>query len=772
MTRFVALYAFAVVVLVASPVSAQNIATGTITTPAAGGSEGPSRPAAPARVAADAVDYDTIHLEKRITAVRAQGPITLDGALDEAAWREAPIANGFIQNDPREGNPATYDTDVRVLYTDDALYFGVFARDEEPAKLVVNDLKKDYNKDGSDGFRIILDTFHDGRNGYEFMTNPGGAKWDAQIANEGRDNNANWDGIWDVKSRITEQGWFAEIWIPFRTLKFGNEESQVWGVNFQRKLRRLNEDSYWAPLPRIYDIERVSLAGTIEGMSGLHAGKNIRVKPYALTSGSRVTTLPMAGDFQGGVDVKYGLTTGLVWDFTVNTDFSQVEADEQQVNLTRFNLFFPEKRDFFLENQGIFAFGNDNGGQGGGNAFNGRGNQPQDMRLFFTRRIGLSDDAQALPILGGTRLSGRQGAYSIGLLNIQEREDRGVPAINFSAVRLRRDVLANSDIGVMLLDKEVSGPQFNRIAGADANFRFGSNVQLTGFAAKSFSPALATATAPRGNSVAARGNLQYTSRAWRTTLRYTTIGEMFNDELGFVPRVGVGETYTQIWRSLRPTWLPRWVREVGPHWIVQQSNRLDGNALDQRQQDFHLSISLANGAGMEPGVNTNVEVIRTPFTLNSARGARILPGRYEYNEYFFYYRTNGASRLASGLRYSIGPFYGGYRRSYAFGPEFRPNEKLNATVTVQLNDISLPTVSYLSTLAATRVNYNFNTKMFLNALLQYSTDTHQLSSNIRFNVIHRPLSDFFFVYNEHRDEHSGLLQDRSLIAKLTYMVAF
>ena len=770
MPRFVAVCAFAVVVLVVTPAFTQNIATGTVTIPAAGGTDGPSRPAAPARAAADAINYDTIHLEKRITAVRTTAPIMLDGALDEAAWRDAPVANGFVQNDPREGNPATYDTEVRVLYTDDALYFGVFAHDDEPSKIVVNDLKKDYNRDASDGFRVILDTFHDGRNGYQFMTNPRGAKWDAQIANEGRDNNANWDGIWDVKTRITERGWVAEIWIPFRTLKFGNEESQVWGVNFQRKLRRLNEDSYWAPLPRIYDIERVSLAGTMEGMTGLHPGKNIRVKPYALTNGSRVTTSPMVGDFQAGADVKYGVTTGLVWDFTVNTDFSQVEADEQQVNLTRFNLFFPEKRDFFLENQGIFAFGNDQGGQGGGNAFNGRGNQPQDARLFFTRRIGLSDDALALPILGGTRLSGRQGAYSIGVLNIQQREDGSVSGTNFSAFRLRRDVLANSDIGVILLDKEVNGPRFNRVAGADANFRFGSSVQLTGFAAKSYSPVPSTAT--RDNSVTARGNFQYTSRTWRTTLRYTTIGDAFNDELGFVPRVGVGETYTQVWRSLRPTWLPRWVREVGPHWIVQQSNRLDGNSLDQRQQDFHLSINLANGAGMEPGVNTNVEVIRTPFTLNSARGARILPGRYEYNEYFFYYRTNGASRLASGLRYSIGPFYGGYRRSYAFGPEFRPNEKLNATLTMQLNDISLPTVSYLSTLATGRINYNFNTKMFVNALLQYSTDTHQLSSNIRFNVIHRPLSDFFFVYNEHREEQSGLLQDRSLIAKFTYMVAF
>jgi hypothetical protein len=327
----------------------------------------------------------------------------LDGALDEAAWREAPMANGFIQNDPREGDPATYDTDVRVLYTEEALYFGVFAHDMEPSKIIVSDLKKDYNTASSDGFRVVLDTFHDGRNAYQFATNPAGAKWDSQMAGEGRDNNANWDGIWDVKTRITETGWFAEIWIPLRTLKFGNEDPQVWGINFERKLRRLNEDSYWSPIPRIYDAQRVSLAGTLEGMRGLHAGKNLRVKPYVLSSGSRITTRPMVGDAQGGLDVKYGVTNGLVWDFTVNTDFSQVEADEQQVNLTRFNLFFPEKRDFFLENQGLFAFGDSGSGGGGGNFGAGRTNQIQDMRLFFTRRLAFGSTAGAADSRG-TRL--------------------------------------------------------------------------------------------------------------------------------------------------------------------------------------------------------------------------------------------------------------------------------------------------------------------------------------------------------------------------------
>ena len=767
MTRGALLTLAAALLLAPLPAMAQNAATGSVVLPAAGRPKAAPRPGAQARPVAD-INYDTIRLTKRLPAVRTIGSIVLDGALNEPAWSEAPVANGFIQNDPREGEPATYDTDVRVVYDDDALYFGVWARDGEPSKIIVSDLKKDYGTGGSDGFRIVLDTFHDGRNGYQFAINPAGAKWDSQMANEGRDNNANWDGIWDVKTRITETGWFAEIRIPFRTLKFGDDNPQVWGINFERKLRRLNEDSYWSPLPRIYDAQRVSLAGSLEGMRGLHAGKNIRVKPYGLTSGSRVTTRPMAGDVQGGVDVKYGVTSGLVWDFTVNTDFAQVEADEQQVNLTRFNLFFPEKRDFFLENQGIFNFGPEGGG-GGGNFGAGRTNQTQDLRLFFTRRIGLSDAGQALPILGGTRLSGRQGAYSIGALSIQQREGQGVPATNFSALRLRRDVLANSDIGAVLLNKEVNGPGFNRLAGLDGNFRFG-NAQLNGFAARTFSPV--TATASKGNAFASRATFDYRNRQWRTNARFTTVGEGFNDELGFIPRVGVNELGGQINRTLRPTWLPHAIRELGPHWVFAQFNRQDGGALDQRVQDIHFPAFFGNGAFVEVGINTNLEVIRTPFMINSARGARVADGRYEYSEYFITYRPNDSARLSSGVRYALGGFYDGYKRSYAWGPTFRPNEKLNASWTVQLNDITLPAVSYLSTLMTTRVNYNFNTKVFLNALLQYTTDTHQLSSNIRLNVIHRPLSDVFFVYNEHRDERTGLLQDRSLIAKMTYMIAF
>jgi uncharacterized protein DUF5916/cellulose/xylan binding protein with CBM9 domain len=711
---------------------------------------------------------------RRLQAVHAAGKITLDGMLDEPTWAEASLANHFIQNEPREGEPATFDTEVRILYDNDALYFGVFAKDDEPARIIVNDLKKDFNTGSGDGFLIILDTFHDQRNGYQFAVNPAGAKWDAQMVNEGRENN----GIWDVATRIAETGWYAEIRIPFRTLRFSGEEAEAWGVNFERKLRRLNEDSYWAPVPRIYDIQQVSLAGTLEQMQGMRPGKDLRVKPYALTSANKTTPLDTAGDFDAGFDVKYGITSGLTWDFTVNTDFSQVEADEQQINLSRFNLFFPEKRDFFLENSGIFQFGGGFGGFGNpGTAASGTGggtstrqNASQEMRLFFSRRIGLSENGLvSIPILAGTRLTGREGRYSVGALNIQQREAGPFPATNFTAVRLRRDILANSDVGVILLDKEEGGPHYNRAAGVDANFRFGY-LNLNGYLAKSFSPH--SAEPGSGRDYATRAAASYQDRKWTFRTRFDGIGDRFNDEMGFVPRQGVDNSFAFAARAFRPQWMSKWVRETRPHWGFDMFTRQNGDGLESRYQDFHWPLTFQDSSSMEVGINTNLEEVRTPFTINSARGVRVNPGRYEFNEYFIFWNTNSAARVSLNSRYSIGPFYDGYRRAYTLGPAVRLNENFNVAFNVQINDITLSTGDFVSTLVAGRVNYNFNTKVFFNALLQYNTDSQQWSSNLRFNIIHRPLSDFFLVYNERRDERTSALIDRALIAKVTYLMAF
>ena len=715
------------------------------------------------------IDYSTARRDRKLVATRASGPIELDGRLDEPSWLTAPVAKDFIQNDPREGEPATFDTEVKLLYDDDSLFIGVFAKDDQPDEIIINELRKDFNTGNSDHFQMVIDTFHDERNGYQFAVNPAGAKWDSQMSNEGRDQNSNWDGVWDVQARIGEDGWYAEIRIPFRTLKFGQESLQTWGINFQRRLRRLNENSFWSPVQRIYGLSRVSLAGTVEGLQGLQPGNNLRVKPYALASSSRVGSSANLGDFDAGVDVKYGVTSGLTWDFTVNTDFSQVEADEQQINLTRFSLFFPEKRDFFLENSGIYQFGVGSGGAGGGGG--GRQNPTQDMILFFSRQIGLSEDGSAIPILGGTRLTGRAGGYSMGALNIQQREEGTTPSANFTALRLRRDVFAASDIGVMFLNKEVNGPHFNRVFGGDANFRFFQNLEVNFAGAKTFSPEVASEE--NDDDWYTKTSFNYRSNRLEARGGYQIIGERFNNEMGFVPRRGVDNGELHLGARFRPnwSWTRGWLRESYPHWQVENFTRR-GGGLESRYMDWHWPLTFHNSSFVEVGINPNIEVISNPFTINSRRNIQVLPGRYEFNEYFLLANSNAAAPLAFNTRYSIGEFYDGYRRGYTVGTTVRANEHFNVSGTVQFNDIELPQGAFTTTLVTGRVNYFFNTKVFLNALLQYNTDARQWSSNIRFNVIHRPLSDIYLVYNERRESQTGNLLDRALVAKVTYLIAF
>ncbi len=723
----------------------------------------------PRRRRTAAIDYDTVRTERRLPAKRAQGPITLDGRLDEASWAGAPLADKFVQNDPREGEPATYDTEVRMLYDDRALYIGVFAKDPEPGAIIVNELRKDFNTGTADGFQVVIDTFHDERNGYQFAINPGGAKWDSQMSNEGRDQNQNWDGIWDVGTRIGEDGWYAEIEIPFKTLKFGPDELQNWGINFQRRLRRRNENSYWAPLRRIHQLSRVSMAGTYEGLQGLTPGANVRVKPYALANLNKLAGVSLDKDYDAGFDVKYGVTSGLTWDFTVNTDFSQVEADEQQVNLTRFNLFFPEKRDFFLENSGVFQFGSGNTG-GGGGAGGGRQNASQDMIFFFSRQIGLSPAGDAIPLLAGTRLTGRVGDWSVGALNIQQREQDLSPSTNFTALRARRDILANSDIGVMFLNKDPNGSDYNRAFGADVNFRFFRDLTMNFAGAKSATPV--ERLPGSGDDYYSKSGFGYRGDVLETRAMYQTIGSRFNDEMGFVPRVGVDNFEGYLGTHLRFKKFSGWMRETFPHFQIENFTKRNGGGLESRYMDWHWPVTFQNSAFVEVGANPNEEVIDDRFAINSRRGIFVEPGRYEFKEYFVLANSNAAAPFSMNLRYGNGEFYDGYRRNYTVGGTLRMNEHFNVSLSDQINDIDLSSGSFVTHLVTGRVNYYFNTKVFVNALVQYNTDTNQWSSNVRLDIIHRPLSDIYLVYNERHDSRSGALISRAVIAKMTYLLAF
>jgi hypothetical protein len=475
-------------------------------------------------------------------------------------------------------------------------------------------------------------------------------------------------------------------------------------------------------------------------------------------------------DYDAGIDVKYGVTSGLTWDFTVNTDFSQVEADEQQVNLTRFNLFFPEKRDFFLENSGVFQFGSGNTGGGGGGGGGGRQNASQDMIFFFSRQIGLSANGGAIPLLAGTRLTGRVGGWSVGALNIQQREKDFSPSTNFTALRLRRDILANSDIGVMFLNKDPSGDDHNRGFGADANFRFFNDLTANVAIAKSDSPVWRIPGT--GDDWYSKSSIGWRSNKWEARGMYQTIGGRFNDEMGFVPRTGVDNTEFYLGRRFRPRAVQRWVRETFPHFQFENFTKHTGGALESRYMDWHWPVTFQNSTFVEIGTNPNIEVIEERFTINPRRNVYVDPGRYEFKEHFILANTNSAAPFSMNLRFGSGDFYDGYRRNYTIGGTLRLNQHFNVSLSDQINDISLSSGAYVTHLVTGRVNVYFTTKMFVNALMQYNTDTRQWSSNVRLDIIHRPLSDIYLVYNERRDSRSGDLISRAVIAKMTYLLAF
>ena len=339
---------------------------------------------------------------KRLHAVRTSTPMTIDGLLNEAVWRSAEPADGFVQAEPRAGAPASEATEVRVLFDADFLYIGATLHDPDVANIVVNDIRKDFKEEEQDDFEVILDTFHDRTNGYLFLTNEAGARADRQVANEGREVNTSWDGVWTVKTAHTSDGWTVEMAIPFKTLRYQLGASDGWGINFSRRIRHRNEITYWAPIPRAFSISRVSLAGTLDGLEIDGTSRDLRIKPYAMgrtvrdLGGAKSTTSEAVG-----LDATYGLTRHLAMNLTINPDFAQVEADEQQVNLTQFSQFFPEKREFFLENSGIFYVGD----AARNNRVNLAPTPDEDLLLFFSRRIGLSATGRAVPIPAGDRKS-------------------------------------------------------------------------------------------------------------------------------------------------------------------------------------------------------------------------------------------------------------------------------------------------------------------------------------------------------------------------------
>ena len=699
-------------------------------------------------------------------ATEAQEPPVIDGVVEEPIWTTAQRITDFVQAEPYEGEPSTEKTEVRLLYDETHLYLGVICYDSDPAGIIVTDARRDSSLDDTDSFRVVFDTYLDRQNGFVFGTNPAGIEYDGQVTNEGEGGgpgagfrrtqsgsgggfNLNWDASFVVRSHVGDFGWSAEFAIPLRTLRYESAKPQVWGLNFQRNIRRKREEAYWSPVSRIYSLNRLSSAGELRGLE-LETPRNFKVTPYVLGSSERDYVTADENDLDGelGVDAKFGVTPSLNLDLTYNTDFAQVEVDEQQVNLTRFNLFFPEKRPFFLENAGNFAMG-----------------QNQSVELFFSRRIGIGPSGEIVPILGGARMSGKAGQYNLGVLNMQTDEVVGVTAANnYTVASLSRELPNRSSIGALFVNRLTTGDlagedDWNRTYGFDGKLGIGEPFTLSGYAARTDTPGLEG----REHALNLRG--EYQKRQGRVWLGFTEVGDSFNPEVGFLTRDDYRNLETGFFLNIRND--ISWLRELRPHITYRGFWDFDGfKETEQLHVDSHVDFE--NGAFFSPAFNRTVEGLTEPFEIYP--GIVVPPGAYSNWEAAWRWNTN----LARPLSYEGGLDYGGFlsgdRRGYENTVNFRYHSKVITSLTWRYNDIDLLEGSFVTNLGQVKVSYNFTPLIYLQALVQYNDRIDAWSSNVRFSWLNTAGTGLFLVYNDTEGLGDVLIgpQNRSFIVKYTH----
>jgi hypothetical protein len=714
-------------------------------------------------------------------AVKVPEPPLVDGnVLDDPAWQSAPVITGFWQSSPDVGQPSTERTEVRVVYTSDAIYFGVICFDSVAGGLTVTESRRDSPLDDTDSFRIALDTYDDGQNGFVFGTNPAALEYDGQFSNEGQDAspgpggttrgpaqagsqqsgsgggfNLNWDGSWEVRTSTSEEGWSAEFRIPFRTLRYASGSERAWGLNFQRNIRRRKEIAYWAPLPFQFDLLRVSRAGTLAGLD-LPVQRNLKLVPYVIGEARRVQTRGEDGTVLGdlGADLKYSLTPGLTLDVTYNTDFAQVEVDEQQINLDRFNLFFPEKRPFFLENAGLFAVGS-----------------PGEAELFFSRRIGIADTGEAIPIVGGARLSGKAGPVNVGLLNMQTESVPGVsPGNNFTVARVRQDFRNRSNLGAIFVGRHATGDaagddNHNRAFAIDGRIGIRASGMLTGFFARTATPG--ASDGQHAFQVQARNETQ----PFTVNVAYTETGEHFNPEVGFLSRTGGFRKFeASVYGRIRPDDLFK-LQELRPHSTYRNFWDHDGFL----QTGFwHLDNhwEFENGYEVHTGMNLTREGVTRSFEIFP--GVTVPTGTYEHAEAQLVFLTDQSGAVAGELRATIGGFFGGDRLTLTPAVRMRLGETLNAEFSWARNDIDLPVGSFVTNLSRARVSYSFSPSVFVQSLVQYNDRADVWSTNFRFGWLQQANTGIFLVYTDsHLTDAAGIplagQTDRSFIVKISRM---
>lgn len=736
----------------------------------------------------------------QVLAHRTSEPPKIDGRLDDAVWESAMIIDDFIQRDPVEGDPASEKTEARLLIDDDRIYIGFRCYDSEPNRIIASRMQRDSELDDDDNVSVIFDTYNDRRGGFYFATNALGAQSDMLLSDEGRTRNAAWDCIWQSKSSRDAEGWSAEMAIDMDQLRYAESEDAIWGLNLGRTIKRKNEEVFLLPPPQDYGFRgqyRTSTLGTLKGLGALRSKPRLQITPFSLGGTNREfngfdpTEQP---SLEAGVDLKYGLTPSLTLDMSYKTDFAQVESDQEQVNLTRFSLFFPELRDFFLEGAGIFDFGETVEFRGGSNS------RPPTL-VFYSRKIGIQD-GHNVPVVFGSKVTGRAGSYEIGALHMmtdakvfidkKEKErfltDTGdlldedqaaltdrpivdtldvdvidtldVKRTNMSVMRVRRDILGRSSIGFIATNRSPGEEDgYNRVVGGDVNLSFfDSALKLKGFLAKSWTPGKV------GEDLASNAEVEFRKYNLQLEAKYLDVQGNFNPEVGFVPRDDIRQY------DLETRWRPRPRRmgirqfSFGPQftYLTNQNNLLQSS-------NFRFSFFMNLITDDWIGFRVERKFERLDETFDVSDDVDIPIGDYAFTNYSVNLFSSGGRRLGGRMTVGFGEFFNGTRKRFSTGTSTKLSNQFSIETRYEHNRISLPGGKFNTNQLTNRFLFTFTPDFFVRGLMQWNSRGAIVGSNFLLNYRFAPGSDIFLVYNHAWDTDTNYAQlNRSVQLKLSY----
>lgn len=714
-----------------------------------------------------------ITTSRKLSAIKINNELNIDGNLTEEEWEEDLFSGNFIQWEPENGKSPTEKTKVAITYNNENIYIGIKCYDREPDKIISKTMRRDVDLIDDDSFHIVLDTYNDKRNGFYFGVNPNGSRRDGIFNDEGKNFNWDWDAVWQCEAEVSGKGWFAEIAIPWKILRFERTDSLIWGVNFSRIIRRRNEHAFWQHIPREIGSSsffRVSLAGKIEGLSAPKKIVNFNIEPYFLTTAKNDITTGYG--FQNknnwGFDSKINITSNILMNFTWNTDFAQVEADQARINLTRFPIYFPEKRGFFLEGAEMFNFG---------------GQSDNNIELFYSRRIGIKDGHQQ-PIHNGVKLFGKAGKYQLGLINVMTEdfkinndfENKSYNADNSTVFRIRREIFKRATIGLMFLNRQaIDSNNYNRSLGLDINFPFTQKLLLSGSIAGVLKPGMAIVphrSIYQEQNLAGNLEASYNSDSWEIELSYLDIQDNFTPKLGYVPRTDIKRVNSVLMYSPRIESFDK-VRKFGYRLEGSLLTNHNNIVLNNRIAPVFI-VNFENSSDIFTGIERNQEFIESTWEVRP--GFMVPKDNYKGINYFLWFQSDQSKDIAKNIYFSYGDYYTGRRLTFSPSLDLKTIDNFTAHLNWQSNYVSMPEGDFQAQTFGCRLYYYFSTKFYVKAYLQYNDDKlanggNRISlTNLFLRWTYRPGSDLYIVYNDTRlfGNPQNLVANRSVMLKLTY----